>query len=270
MGIEFFAMIMGQVLGGGYNLNKLEDSSKDYELNGNSQRIMLYNRINFPEKYIKLFSFEFGFFFMKIAVPGGDLFGAKGSLWANTAISKSLLDENLEVSLGVDNLFDIGGFQMKRSKPLLGTFDADGNEFEKHYLEIYPPELQLKKENVTNTETNFLELNINISENSLHTKIYDKRDSFGFHISRLPFKSSNIPNRMFYSSISAEILRICRASSKLVDAIASSNSLHCRMKTQGANFSVVKGFLRKSLNKYQITLKQYNITSESFINELNF
>ena len=55
---------------------------------------------------------------MKIAVPGGDLFGAKGSLWANTAISKSLLDENLEVSLGIDNLFDMGGFQMIRTKPL--------------------------------------------------------------------------------------------------------------------------------------------------------
>jgi len=132
MGIEFFIMIMGQVLGGGYNLNKLEDPSGDYELNGNSQRIMLYNRINFPEKYIKLFSFEFGFFFMKIAVPGGDLFGAKGSLWANTAISKSLLDENLEVSLGIDNLFDIGGFQMKRSKPLYN----DGIEYANEYTEI--------------------------------------------------------------------------------------------------------------------------------------
>ena len=38
-----------------YNLNKLEDPSGDYELNGNSQRITLYNRINFPEKYIKLY-----------------------------------------------------------------------------------------------------------------------------------------------------------------------------------------------------------------------
>ena len=78
----------------------------------------------------------------------------------------------------------------------------DGNEFEKHYLEIYPSELELKKENVNNTETTFLELNICISDHSFHTKLYDKRDAFGFHISRLPFKDSNIPNRMFYSSAS--------------------------------------------------------------------
>jgi len=122
MGIEFFTMIMGQTLGGGYNLSKLDDPTGDYELNGNSQRIMLYNRINFPEKYIKYFDFEFGFFFMKMTVPGGDLFGAKGTLWANTGISKSFMEERFSISLGINNLFDAGGFQMKREKPLIGPF----------------------------------------------------------------------------------------------------------------------------------------------------
>tara|TARA_B100001971_G_scaffold121363_1_gene111784 strand:- start:13941 stop:16484 length:2544 start_codon:yes stop_codon:yes gene_type:complete len=123
LGVEFFTMIMGQTLGGGYNLSKLDDPSGDYELNGNSQRITLYNRINLPEKYIKLFSFEFGLFFMKMTVPGGDLFGAKGAMWANMGISKSLFDGRVEVSLGVNNLFDEGGFQMNREKPLEGPFD---------------------------------------------------------------------------------------------------------------------------------------------------
>ncbi len=122
MGIEFFTMIMGQTFGGGYNLSKLEDPTGDYELNGNSQRIMLYNRINFPEKYIKYFDFEFGFFFMKMTVPGGDLFGAKGTMWANTGISKSFMEERFSISLGINNLFDAGGFQMKREKPLIGPF----------------------------------------------------------------------------------------------------------------------------------------------------
>jgi len=125
MGIEFFTMIMGQTLGGGYNLSKLDDPTGDFELNGNSQRIMLYNRINFPEKYIKYFDFEFGFFFMKMTVPGGDLFGAKGTLWANTGISKSFMEERFSISLGINNLFDAGGFQMKREKPLFGPFGDD-------------------------------------------------------------------------------------------------------------------------------------------------
>ena len=133
MGVEVFTMLMGQTLGGGYNLNKLEDPSGDYELNGNSQRITLYNRINLPEKYIKLFSFEFGFFFMKMTVPGGDLFGAKGAMWANTGISKSLLDESLEVSLGINNLLDRGGFEMERTKPL---YDDNGLEYANEFTDI--------------------------------------------------------------------------------------------------------------------------------------
>jgi outer membrane receptor protein involved in Fe transport len=142
IGVEVFTMLMGQTLGGGYNLSKLEDPSGDYELNGNSQRITIYNRINLPEKYIKLFSFEFGFFFMKMTVPGGDLFGAKGAMWANTGISKSLLDESLEVSFGINNLLDRGGFEMERTKPLKnhdGEFGTDDDEtvFANELTDIY-------------------------------------------------------------------------------------------------------------------------------------
>ena len=122
----------------------------------------------------------------------------------------------------------------------------DGGEFEKHYPEIYPSELELKKENVVNTETNFLELNIRLSERLFHTKLYDKRDEFGFHISRLPFKDSNIPHRMFYSSASAEILRICRATSNLQDVVVSSTALVNRMLKQGASEHSLENVLLKA------------------------
>ncbi|MBC8256218.1 MAG: TonB-dependent receptor [Candidatus Marinimicrobia bacterium] len=136
-GIEFFTMIMGQTLGGGYSLSKLDDPTGDYELNGNSQHFRLYNRINLPEKYIKYFDFEFGFFYMKMTVPGGDLFGAKGTMWANTGISKSFMDDRFSVSLGINNLFDAGGFQMKREKQLYPSEDGDPDTidtFENGYI----------------------------------------------------------------------------------------------------------------------------------------
>ena len=110
----------------------------------------------------------------------------------------------------------------------------DGDEFEKYYSEIYPSELELKKENFINTESSFLELSISISDHSFHTKLYDKRDAFGFHISRLPFKNSNIPKIMFYSSACAEVLRICRATSNLYETTISAKSLISRIHRQGA------------------------------------
>ena len=117
-GIELFMMIMGQTIGGGYNLNELSDPSNDYNLNGTNERMNMYMRINLPEEYIKFFSYEFGFYYMKMKVPGGTLFGDKGTLWANTGISKSLFNDRASISLSINNIFDKGGFQMNREQLL--------------------------------------------------------------------------------------------------------------------------------------------------------
>ena len=141
----------------------------------------------------------------------------------------------------------------------------DGEEFEKHHSDIYPPELELKKENTSNSNTSFLELDIQISDRNFSTKLYDKRDAFGFHISRLPFKCSNIPQRMFYSSASAEVLRICRATSNQHDVITSVKSLVHRMLNQGAVEHSLRKSFRKTLNKHQISLNKFNVTTQSMI-----
>ena len=69
----------------------------------------------------------------------------------------------------------------------------DGNEFENHYSEIYPPELILKKENTSHTETTFLDLHLCINAGQIQTSLYDKRNSYNFNVVRFPFKSSTIP-----------------------------------------------------------------------------
>ena len=144
----------------------------------------------------------------------------------------------------------------------------DGGEFERHYSEIYPSELELKKENVVNTETNFLELNIQLENRLFNTKLYDKRDAFGFSISRLPYKESNIPQQMFYASASAETLRICRATSNLDDATVSAKALISRMIKQGATEQVLRRYISKSLNKHRVTLLKFDTATVSFVNGL--
>ena len=53
--------------------------------------------------------------------------------------------------------------------------------------QIYPPELQLNKANISDTETPFLDLNLSISIGFVSSKIYDKRDDFDFDIAIFPF-----------------------------------------------------------------------------------
>ena len=144
----------------------------------------------------------------------------------------------------------------------------DGGEFEKCLSQIYPKELELKKENTLNTSTSFLELNICISDNRFHTKLYDKRDSFGFHVCRLPFKDSNIPRKMFYSSACAEVLRICRASSSLADFIVSVKTLISRMIRQGAIIEQLKRSVENSLKKHIEALTKFQIPVHSIVNTL--
>jgi len=117
-GLEFFFMVMGQTFGGGYNINELKDASGDFQLNGQNEHLNMYMRINLPEEYIKLFSYEFGFYYMKMNKPGTTLFGDKGTLWANTGISKSLFDDRGSLSFSINNIFDMGGFQMDAKEPL--------------------------------------------------------------------------------------------------------------------------------------------------------
>ena len=105
--------------------------------------------------------------------------------------------------------------------------------FERFFREIYPPELELKRENIGIVQGSFLDLFINIEDNSFHTSLYDKRNNFSFHIVRMPQRKSNIPKKMFHSTITAEILRICRATSSFNKFHESCNTLIDRMKKQG-------------------------------------
>ena len=86
----------------------------------------------------------------------------------------------------------------------------------KLFKEIYPPMLTLKKENLSNLCATFLDLDISIVDGRLKCKHFDKRNAPEYknkvkHIVRFPFRSSNMPSKMFHSTISAEILHICRA-----------------------------------------------------------
>ena len=45
--------------------------------------------------------------------------------------------------------------------------------------QIYPPELQLNKSNISDTEAPFLDLHLSVANGFVSSKIYDKRDDFG-------------------------------------------------------------------------------------------
>ena len=59
-------------------------------------------------------------------------------------------------------------------------FTIDNPEFAEHIPDIYPRELRLNKTNASGKETSFLDLNIKVIGDNIHTSVYDKLDDFGF------------------------------------------------------------------------------------------
>ena len=143
----------------------------------------------------------------------------------------------------------------------------DGKSFEAYYKDIYPEELQLNKENDGYTNSTFLDLDIRIENGIFTTKLFDKRNNFGFRITRLPFRDSNIPCKMFYSSIAAECIRICRATSTAHYATLSIRSLVTRMRDQGANISMVKNCISRALQRHNMNIKM-GYRNNEFVNQL--
>ena len=84
-------------------------------------------------------------YWMKMKLPRGSLFGNKGTAWGDIGISKKFLDKRLTVSFTIDNIFDSGGFQMQRTKPI--TYLPDSNSdgiFDYDYAEEYSDVLSMR------------------------------------------------------------------------------------------------------------------------------
>ena len=97
----------------------------------------------------------------------------------------------------------------------------------------------------------------------LQYQLYDKRDDFSFSIVRLPFLSSNIPSSMFYSSVSAEVLRIGRVSSSFSNFKLAVDPLITRVKRQGANVNRLVKSLKKMYGRHEV-LHQYGKNATEF------
>ena len=73
---------------------------------------------------------------------------------------------------------------------------------------MYLVELELKATTESNTSAYYLDLLPSIErDGQLHISIYDKRDDFNFHITNLPFLSSNIPASPAYGVFISQLIR---------------------------------------------------------------
>ena len=79
-------------------------------------------------------------------------------------------------SLDHDNQADVIEAFNSTSRYLDDLLNIDNPYFEGMFNQIYPPELQLNKANISDTEAPSLDLHLSVSNGFVSSKIYDKRD----------------------------------------------------------------------------------------------
>ena len=108
---------------------------------------------------------------------------------------------------------------------------------------IYPKELQLNRANSSDTEAPLLDLIRCLSNSTVSTKIYDKRDDFDFDIVNFSFLDGDVPRHTSYGVYIFQLIRFARASSNLSDFNYRYKSLTAKLLWQGyRNFKLRKAF----------------------------
>ena len=104
-------------------------------------------------------------------------------------------------SLNHDNQADVIEAFNSTSLYLDDLLNIDNPYFEGMVNQIYPPELQLNKANISDTEAPFLDLHLSVANGFVSSKIYDKRDDFDFDIVNFPCLDGDVPRRAFFSLV---------------------------------------------------------------------
>ena len=132
------------------------------------------------------------------------------------------------------------------SRYLDDILNIDNPFFDNMINKIYPNELSLNKTNSNEKSASFLDLQLSVTENSINTKIYDKRDDYSFNIVNFPHLDGDVPRATSYGVYISQLIRFSRACSSLKDFNERNLFITKKLLQQGYRYSK----LRKSFTKF--------------------
>ena len=127
----------------------------------------------------------------------------------------------------------------------------------------------LKVEFQLNTESSYLDLDLRVENRIFNSRLYDKRDAFHFSVVRMPYKCSNMPYKMFYSTIIAEVLCICCATYSYSFFLDSVKKLISRMSKQGADIVGIKKVVTKMMCRHWQPFKTFDLPLEQIASDIS-
>ena len=157
-------------------------------------------------------------------------------------------------SLNHDNQADVIEAFNSTSRYLDDLLNIDNPYFEGNVNQIYPPELQLNKANITDTEAPFLDLHLSVANGFVSSKIYDKRDDFDFDIVNFPFLDGDVPRRASYGVYISQLIRFARVCNHVTDFNARNKCLTAKLLQQGYRYhkllDMIEWTFKRALKNY--------------------
>ena len=93
--------------------------------------------------------------------------------------------------------------------------------------------------------------------NNTKTKLYDKRDTFGFHIVNFPFMSSNIPSALAYGVYASQLIRYAHCCSNYNDFLLRHRALVTKLLSQGYKVDPLSKTFKKVYGRHMDLVRQY-------------
>ena len=162
---------------------------------------------------------------------------------------KSLTEENQNDMIDAFN---------STSRYLDDLLNIDKIYFEQMVHRIYPSELQLNKANASDNEAAFLVLNLSIHNDTVSTKIYDKRNDFDFDIVNFPFLDGDVPRRPSYGVYISQLIRFARASSHVDDFNNRNRFLTAKLLKQGYLYHKLRKAFSKFYRRHFELIEEYH------------
>ena len=130
--------------------------------------------------------------------------------------------------------------------------------------QIYPSELQPSKANTSDIETAFLDSH---SNDTVSTKIYDKRNDFDFEIVNFPFLDGDVPRSTSYGVYISQLIRFARASSYVTDFITRNKLLTQKLLKQGYWYHNLRKTFSKFYRRYYDLISKFQVGLKSLLHQ---
>ena len=176
-------------------------------------------------------------------------------------------ERDFMLSLSPSSQYDVIEAFNETSRYLDDILTIDNPFFASMVDNIYPPELTLNKANGSDTQVAYLDLSLSVSNNTVKTKIYDKRDDFNFNIVNYPHLDGDVARATSYGVYVSQLIRFARACSDVEDFHDRNRVISSKLLQQGFRYHKLRKAFTKFYRRNEHLLEKYSGHHRTFLRQ---